>query len=95
MVGSRNILPFSSERKLLGGNDILQIKKEESVRHTIEKIVGMRNIDVSGQLIHNQATSSAFLDMRINIKVVNMIGVKLGRGHLNKRFQHLYKNLHI
>jgi hypothetical protein len=36
-----------------------------------------------------------FLDMRVNIKVVNMLNVKLKRGHFNERFQHLHKNLHI
>ncbi len=36
-----------------------------------------------------------FINKRINIEVVNMLGVKLGRGHFNERLQHLHKNLHI
>jgi hypothetical protein len=35
----------------------LQINKEESVKHTTEKIEGMHNMDVKGQLAHSQATS--------------------------------------
>ncbi len=37
----------------------------------------------------------AFLDKRVNIKVVNMFGIKLGHGHFKERLQHLCKNLHI
>jgi hypothetical protein len=44
------------KRKFLGGDDILQIKKE-NVRHTTKITKGMHYIDVSGQLIHSQATS--------------------------------------
>ncbi len=57
MVGSQSISSSLNERKFLDGNDTLQIKREESVRHTIERIERMHNIDASGQLIHNQATS--------------------------------------
>jgi hypothetical protein len=35
MVGSHSISSSSNEGKFFGGNDILQINKEESVRHTI------------------------------------------------------------
>jgi hypothetical protein len=35
----------------------LQIKGEESVRHTLERIEGMYNIDASGQPTHSQVTS--------------------------------------
>jgi hypothetical protein len=58
IIGSQNISSSSNERKLLGGDDILQIKKEESVRHTTKRTKGMHNIDASGQLIHSQATFS-------------------------------------
>jgi hypothetical protein len=37
LVGSRNISSSLNERKLLGGNDTLQINIEASVRHTIER----------------------------------------------------------
>ncbi len=37
--------------------NILEIKGEESVKHTTKKTERMHNIDVNGQLIHNQATS--------------------------------------
>jgi hypothetical protein len=57
MVGSQNISSSLIERKLLGGNDILQIKIKASVRHTIERTKGMHNIDASGQLTHSQGTS--------------------------------------
>jgi len=57
MVGSRSISSSSNERKLFGGNNTLQIKREENVRHIIETIEGMHNIDVSGQLIQSQVTS--------------------------------------
>jgi len=56
MVGSQSI-SFSHERKLLGGDDILQIKRKENVRHTTKRTEGIHNIDASGQLTHNQATS--------------------------------------
>ncbi len=36
-----------------------------------------------------------FLDKEINIELVNVLGVRLKHGHLNERFQHLRKNLHI
>ncbi len=36
-----------------------------------------------------------FLDMRINIKIVNMLDVRLGRGHFSKKLQYFHKNLHI
>jgi hypothetical protein len=42
-----------NESKLFSGDDILQIKREENVRHTIERIEGMYNIDGSGQLTHS------------------------------------------
>ncbi len=35
----------------------MQIKGEESVRHTLERIEGMYNIDASGQPTHSQVTS--------------------------------------
>jgi hypothetical protein len=57
MVGTHNISSSLNERKLRGGADTLQIKRKESVRHIAKKIEGMHNIDASGQLIHNQATS--------------------------------------
>ncbi len=37
----------------------------------------------------------AFLDKKVNIKVVNMLGIKFERDHFNKRLYHLRKNLHI
>ncbi len=57
MVGSWNISSSPNESKFLGGDNTLQIKKEESVKHIIEKTEGMHNIDANGQLAHNQATS--------------------------------------
>jgi hypothetical protein len=57
VVESWSISSCPNKRKLFNGNDILQINKEENVRHTIERIEGMHNIDASGQLTHNQATS--------------------------------------
>ncbi len=33
----------------------------------------------------------AFLDMRVNIEVVNMLDVKLRHGHFNEKLQHLHK----
>jgi hypothetical protein len=57
MVGSQSISPFPNERKLLHGNDILQIKREKNVKHITERTKGMHNINASGQLIHSQATS--------------------------------------
>jgi len=38
MVGSHSISFSPNGRKFLGGNDILQINKEESVRHTTKRI---------------------------------------------------------
>jgi hypothetical protein len=46
-----------NERKFLDGDNTLQIKRRESVRHTTVRIEGTHNIDVSGQLTHIQATS--------------------------------------
>jgi hypothetical protein len=57
MVGSQNISSSLNERKVLSGNDTLQINKEESMRHTTKRIEGMHNIDASEQLLHNQTTS--------------------------------------
>ncbi len=57
MVGSRSISSSPNERKFFCGNDILQIKGEESVRHTSERIEGMHNIDASRQPTHSQVTS--------------------------------------
>jgi hypothetical protein len=48
MVGSQNISSSPNETKLFDGEDILQIKRKESVKHTIERIEGMHNIDASG-----------------------------------------------
>jgi len=36
-----------------------------------------------------------FLDRKINIEAVNMVGVKFRHGHFNKKLEHLHKNLHI
>ncbi len=36
-----------------------------------------------------------FLDRKVNIEAMNMLDVKLGRGHFYERFQHLCKNLQI
>jgi hypothetical protein len=36
-----------------------------------------------------------FFDRRVDIKAMNMFGVRLGCGHFNERLQHLRKNLHI
>jgi hypothetical protein len=57
MVGSQNISSSSNERKLRSGDDTLQIKRKENVRHIAKIIERMHNIDASGQLTHNQATS--------------------------------------
>jgi hypothetical protein len=57
MVGFWNISSSPNERKLLGGNNTLQIKRKENVRHTTKRTKGMHNIDASGQLTHNQTTS--------------------------------------
>jgi len=57
MVESWSISSSPNTNKLFGGDNILQIKREESVRHTIKRIEEMYNIDASGQLIHNQTTS--------------------------------------
>jgi hypothetical protein len=57
MVGSRSISSSSNERKLFGGNNTLQIKRQENVKHTVESIEGMHNIDENGQIFHSQTTS--------------------------------------
>jgi hypothetical protein len=57
MVGSQSISSFPNERKLLHGDDTLQIKREKNVKHITERNEGMHNIDVNGQLTHSQATS--------------------------------------
>jgi hypothetical protein len=57
MVGPQSISSSLNERKLLGGQDILQIKRKEVMRQTTKITKGKHNIDASGQLIHNQATS--------------------------------------
>jgi hypothetical protein len=44
------------KRKFLGGDDILQIKRGKCEAYN-KNNKGMHNIDVSGQLIHSQATS--------------------------------------
>jgi hypothetical protein len=36
-----------------------------------------------------------FLDREVNSESMNVLGIKLGHGHFNKRLQHLHKNLHI
>jgi hypothetical protein len=48
MVRFRSISSSPNERKLLNGNDTLQINKEESVKDTIKRTEGMHNIDASG-----------------------------------------------
>jgi hypothetical protein len=48
MVGSQSISSSLNEKKLLSGDNTLQIKKEENVRHTLERIEGMHDIDASG-----------------------------------------------
>jgi hypothetical protein len=58
IIGSQNISSSPKERKLFSGDDILQIKKEESVRHTTKRTKGMHNIDAHGQLTHSQTTFS-------------------------------------
>jgi hypothetical protein len=35
------------------------------------------------------------LDKRVNIETMNMLDVRLWRGHFNEKIQHLCKNLHI
>jgi hypothetical protein len=57
MVGSWSISSSPNERKLFGGNNTLQIEREENVKYTTKRIEGMHNIDASEQLIHSQATS--------------------------------------
>ncbi len=57
MVRSWSISSSPNERKFLNGGDTFQIKREESVKHTIERTEGMHNIDASGQLTHRQVTS--------------------------------------
>jgi hypothetical protein len=57
MVGSRSISSSLNARKLLGGTNILQIKRKENVKHTTERTKGMRNIDANGKLTHSQITS--------------------------------------
>jgi hypothetical protein len=57
MVGSWGISSSPNERKFFNGNDTLQIKIVENVRHTTKRIEGMHNIDVSGQFNHSQTTS--------------------------------------
>jgi hypothetical protein len=51
-------------------------------------------MQVDNLLIVKQSLRT-FLDMIVNIKVVNMLNVKLKYGHFNKKFWHLCKNLHI
>jgi hypothetical protein len=58
MVGSWSISSSPNEKKLFDGDNILQIKRKENVRHTTERIEGMHNIDANEQLIHSQTTSS-------------------------------------
>jgi hypothetical protein len=53
MVESWSISSSWNEKKFLSGDNTLQIKREENMRHTTKKFEGMRNIDASGQLIHN------------------------------------------
>jgi hypothetical protein len=48
-----------NERKLFNGDNTLQIKRKESVKHIIERTEGMHNIDANGQLPHSEATSSS------------------------------------
>jgi hypothetical protein len=57
MVGPQSISSSLNERKLLGGGNILQIKREEAIRNTTKITKGMHNIDASGPLFHSQATS--------------------------------------
>jgi hypothetical protein len=58
MEGSWSISSSLNKKKFFIGNNILQIKRKDSVRHTIERIEGMHNVDASGQLTHSQVTSS-------------------------------------
>jgi hypothetical protein len=57
MVGPHSISSSLVGRKLLGGDDILQIKRKEAIKQTTKITKGMHNINASGQLIHSQATS--------------------------------------
>jgi hypothetical protein len=57
MEGSQSISSSLNERKPLGGDNTLQIKREENVKHIIERIEGIHNIDASGQLTCSQTTS--------------------------------------
>jgi hypothetical protein len=50
MVGSRNISSSPNERKLFGGDNTLQIKREKNVRHKPKRTKGIHNIYASGQL---------------------------------------------
>jgi hypothetical protein len=43
----------------LSGDIILQIKREDNVRHTTDIIESMHNIDASGQLTQSQTMSSS------------------------------------
>jgi hypothetical protein len=48
MVESWNISSSSNEMKLLDGGNTLHIKREENVKHTLERTKGMHNIDANG-----------------------------------------------
>jgi hypothetical protein len=46
-------------------------------------------------LFTNKKPLWVFLNMKVNIEALNMLGVRLKRGRLNEKLQHLYKNLHM
>jgi hypothetical protein len=46
-----------NERKIYDGDNTLQIKIKENVRHTTKRTEGVYNINASGQLTHSEATS--------------------------------------
>jgi hypothetical protein len=53
MVGPQSISSSLNENKLLGGDNILQIKRKEAMRQTTKITKRMHNIDANGQLIHS------------------------------------------
>jgi len=59
MARSRNISSSPNKRMFLSGDIILQIKREDNVRHTTDIIESMHNIDASGQLTQSQTMSSS------------------------------------
>jgi len=95
MEGSWSISSSPNKKKFFDGDNTLQIKKEDNVKHTnkeSKECIILMQVD---NLLTFKQPPQMFLDKKTNIKHVHMFGVKHQRGYFNEGLQHLRENLHI